>query len=311
MAECTVMTWNVENLFPPGTASGPPTAAVYRRKLDRLARTIGKIEPDVVALQEIGHADSLRDLQEALAGQYPHAALSSHPDNRGIRVAILSRRTLTDVRQLDAFAPGALADVRSVSGELLTAPSRGALHAVARLTGSRRIRVVTAHLKSKLLSYPDGRRFPLDEDERARGAGYALLRRTAEAVALRVHLNPIMTGDTLPTVLLGDFNDHATAITTELLQGPPDSAPDRPDRGDDVRLNNLADWLPGKHNYSRMYRGEGELIDHILVSQDLYRVLRQVDSLVGDISSVSEDVESRKNATIPDHAPMFARFELD
>jgi hypothetical protein len=80
--------------------------------------------------------------------------------------------------------------------------------------------------------------------------------------------------------------------------------------GDDVRLNNLADWLPGKHNYSRIYRGEGALIDHILVSQDLYRALRQVDSLVDDISSISEDVESRKNATVPDHAPMFARFAL-
>jgi predicted extracellular nuclease len=193
---------------------------------------------------------------------------------------------------------------------MLTALSRGALHVIARISSTRRVRVVTAHLKSKLLSFPDGRRFPLDENERARGAGFALLRRTAEAVALRAHLNALMADDTLPTVLLGDMNDDPGAITTELLQGPPDSDAARPDQGDDVRLNNLADWLPGMHNYSRMFKDQRELIDHILVSQDMFRVLRQVDSLVEDISSISEDVESRKSATIPDHAPMFARFEL-
>jgi endonuclease/exonuclease/phosphatase family metal-dependent hydrolase len=305
------MTWNVENLFPPGSASGPPNSAVYRRKLARLSQTIGTIVPDVIALQELGHPDSLRDLQEALGGQYPHSAISSHPDNRGIRVAILSRRQLSDVRQVESFPPQALTNIPTVDGELLNSLSRGALHAVARVSGTRRVRVVTAHLKSKLLSYPGGRRFPLDEDERARGAGFALLRRTAEAVALRVQLNPIMTDDRMPTVLLGDFNDEASAITTQLLQGPPDAAPDRPDQGDDVRLNNLVDWLPRKHSYSRLFKGEGELIDHILVSQDLLGALRQVDSLVEDISSISEDVESRRNSTIPDHAPMFARFELD
>lgn len=310
MAECTVMTWNVENLFPPGAASGPPNAAIYRRKLTRLATTIAAVKPDVVALQEVGHADSLRALQEALAGQYPHAAISQHPDNRGIRVAVISRRQLTTIRQLHAFGPNALADVRSPDGQLLTSMGRGALHVVARVTSTRRVRVVTAHLKSKLLSYPNGRRFPLDEDERARGAGFALTRRTAEAVSLRADLNALMTDHMLPTVLLGDLNDEEGAVTTQLLQGPPDADSERPDRGDDVRLNNLAGWLPGKHHYSRMYKGERELIDHILVSQDILRALRQVDSFVEDISSISEDIESRKSATVPDHAPMFARFEL-
>ena len=28
-----VMTWNVENLFKPGAASGPPTQAIYDKKL--------------------------------------------------------------------------------------------------------------------------------------------------------------------------------------------------------------------------------------------------------------------------------------
>ena len=310
MSACTVMTWNVENLFPPGTASGPPTKAIYRRKLAYLTRTIAEIAPDVIALQEVGHPASLADLQQALGGRYPHSAISEHADPRGIRVAVLAQRQLTDVRQLHTFTGDALTGIPSADGQPLTRMSRGALHVVAELSGGQGLRFVTAHLKSKLLSYPDGRRFPRDEHERARGAGFALLRRAAEAVALRVHMNALLAGDATPAVLLGDLNDGPDAITTQILEGPPDSAADRPDQGDDVRLNNLASWLPLKHNYSRMFKASPELIDHILVSQDLLRALRQVDSLVEDIRSITENVDSRKNATVPDHAPMFARFEL-
>jgi endonuclease/exonuclease/phosphatase family metal-dependent hydrolase len=310
MVECTVMTWNVENFFPSGTPSGPPTKAVYTRKLQRLAATISAVNPDVLAMQEVGGPQPLADLQAALEGKYPNSAISLHPDGRGIRVALLARRALTDVRQLHDFTSDALPNIPTADGQAVGSLGRGALHAVVRLTGNRRLRIVTAHLKSKLLSYPDGRRFPLDEHERARGAGFALIRRSAEAVALRVYLNNLMTGDTTPTVLVGDLNDEPHAVTTELLQGPPDGAPDRPDSGDDVRLNNLADWLPRKHQFSRLFEGSSELIDHILVSQDLLRSLRQVDALVDDITSITEDLASRKLSTIPDHAPMFARFDL-
>jgi endonuclease/exonuclease/phosphatase family metal-dependent hydrolase len=309
MPDCTVMTWNVENLFPPGTPSGPTTDAIYRRKLRHLAKTIREVRPDVVGLQEIGDPSTLADLQMALEGAYLHHAVSQRPDPRGIRVAILSATPLSDIRQPVAFTPEALPRIPTADGKQVASMGRGALHATAEV-GGRRIRVVTAHLKSKLLSYPDGRRFPRDEHERARGAGYALLRRTAEAVALRVHLNDLMLGEPLPTVLLGDLNDEATAITTQLLQGPPDSAVQQADRGDAVRLNNLADWLPRKHSFSRMFRDEPELIDHVLVSQDLLRGFRQVDSLVEGIRSITEDVGPRRDAIRPDHAPMFARLAL-
>ncbi|MGE0134802.1 MAG: endonuclease/exonuclease/phosphatase family protein [Dehalococcoidia bacterium] len=309
MPDCTVMTWNVENLFPPGSASGPTTEAVYRRKLRHLAKTVTEAGPDVIALQEIGHVSCLGDLQHALGGRYPHQAISERPDNRGIRVAILARFPLRDVRQLIAFTEDALPRIPTADGSTVRSMGRGALHAVVDVHG-RPLRIVTAHFKSKLLSYPDGRRFPLDEHERARGAGFALLRRTAESVALRVHLNAIMLAEPLPTVLAGDFNDEAGAITTALLQGPPDADMLRPDQGDAVRLNNLADWLPRKHAFSRTFRGEPELIDHVLLSQDLLRQLRQADAIVDGIRSISEDTQSRRDAVRPDHAPVLARFTL-
>lgn len=49
--------------------------------------------------------------------------------------------------------------------------------------------IATCHLKSKLLTFPGGRFGTNDPDERARGAAYALFRRTSEAATLRVHAN--------------------------------------------------------------------------------------------------------------------------
>lgn len=100
------------------------------------------------------------------------------------------------------------------------------------------LRLITCHLKSKLLTYPDNRRYPKNEDERARGAGYALLRRAAEAVAVRVQLNKVMTASAtggepgMPTIVCGDLNDGPDAVTTTLLAGPDDGHIDRPDKGD-------------------------------------------------------------------------------
>jgi endonuclease/exonuclease/phosphatase family metal-dependent hydrolase len=169
-------------------------------------------------------------------------------------------------------------------------------------------------LKSKLLTYPGGRRYPKDEDERARGSGYALLRRAAEAVAVRVQLDKVMTAATangepgVPTVLCGDFNDGPDAVTTTVLSGPDDANVNRPDKGDPVRLYNLASLLPPGRAYSRIYEGHGELIDHILVSRDLRLRVGSVDSLVDDIGSITASVETRRPATVPDHAPVIARF---
>lgn len=77
-----------------------------------------------------------------------------------------------------------------------------------------------------------------------------------------------MTGNTLPVIVVGDMNDGPDAVTTQLLLGPPDGDPHRPDKGDDVRLYNLSDQIPQDHRYSRIFNGQKELIDHILLSRE-------------------------------------------
>jgi endonuclease/exonuclease/phosphatase family metal-dependent hydrolase len=304
----TIGTWNVENLFLPGTPDGPSSADVYQRKLAYLASVVTDVAPDVVCLQEIGGETPLADLVSALGGSLPNTAIGE-PDERGIRAAVISRFQVAERYDWVDFPDEALHSVPDPDGNVLTAMGRGALETVLTLEPPHRLRVVTGHLKSKILSFPGGRRYPIDENERARGAGYALLRRAAEAVAMRVELNRWMPREPgVPVVLAGDMNDEPSAVTTTLLGGPADSDPHQPDRYDPYRLYSLADRLPPARAFSRIFRDRRELIDHVFVSRALLLAGLTADSFVDDIVGIDEDLDGRRDAVVPDHAMVFARI---
>ena len=305
-----VMTWNLENLFLTGQPSGPKTVGIYEQKMNNLATTILSIAPDVLAVQEVGDPAAFADLQQRLQSQYPYALLSTHPDPRLIRVGFLSRLQLLQSEELFDFPDQALTNFTNGQGEPLQHMGRGALKVSVEILKGFTVHVVTAHLKSKLITYPDGRRFPKNENERARETGIALLKRTAEAVALRVYINQLITHTTDPLILMGDFNDGPEAVTTQLLLGPEDFSLAKADKGDDVRLYNLAEYIPPQRRYSRIYHKKHELIDHILVNHELIFRQQKVDSYVEPIESIGEGVETRQKAVFPDHAPLFAQFEI-
>lgn len=331
MATFKVMTWNIENLFRPGSESGPLGQAEFMQKLTSLANVILKLDPDVVAVQEIGGEEPFDDLSEKLEGRYPHLKLSNQPDGRGIRVGFLSKLPIEESEDIVDFPQAGLTSVPGIDREgnfiNVTRLSRGALRILVKPKSDLSVHLITAHLKSKLLTFPSqsgSSRFTTnDEDERARIAGIALLLRTAEAVALRVKVNEVLKrnpDDAL--IMLGDLNDVTDAATTQILQGPPGNEIgtngfDRPDSGDKARLFNLTPLIPQKRRFSRIFKGNGELIDHILVSEELLpgqpRRVPEVDShvdAVGSIPSVSDDPDERRGNPGSDHAPITAQFEL-
>jgi len=126
---------------------------------------------------------------------------------------------------------------------------------------------------------------PDNEDQRARFGAYALFRRAAEAATVRVHADTVLDGhgQDRPLIILGDLNDTPQAATTQLLYGPPGSqfdtrGFDHPDQGDAWRLWTLAPKLPAEHRFSRIFEGQQELIDHILISHALLGALASVDA---------------------------------
>lgn len=308
-----VGTWNLENLFRPGGPSGPRTQQAYDAKLDALAGVIAELAPDVLAVQEVGDPAALEDLAARLDGGY-RVALSTIPDARGIRVGFLSRPAMRQVEDVHAFPPGLEPVQVDDAGGRLRTMGRGALKVRIRAAG-RTVDLVCCHLKSKLLTFPGERFAPRDEHERARFAAYALYRRAAEAVTLRVRATELLehAGEDGAVILLGDLNDEPQAATTQLLLGPPGSEIgtegfDRPDAGDAQRLWNLAPLIPAARSYTRVFRGRRELIDHILVSRALVTAVEAVTTGDGEPPSITERPAARRDAPGSDHLPVVARF---
>jgi endonuclease/exonuclease/phosphatase family metal-dependent hydrolase len=331
MTTFKAMTWNVENLFRPEPETEEAERERYRSKLGLLADVIGRLDPDVVALQEVGGEGPLEDLQGALGGSYPHRAVSAFPGGRGIRVVFLSKHAVEESEDIVDFPPGPALDVHDLTASGEATPidrmGRGALRVRITKDGLT-VDLVTAHLKSKLLSFPRlwGTSFtPRDEGERAQVGGIALMRRMAEAVTLRIRANGLLEGgEGTPLLLLGDLNDVPEAQTSLILNGPPGSEIGtlgfgRPDKGDDARLFNLAPCIPQDRRFSRIERGRPELLDQILASVECFPVegdgprLPEADSHVDfrdRLPSVGDDPSEREKDVAPDHAPVTASFDL-
>jgi endonuclease/exonuclease/phosphatase family metal-dependent hydrolase len=345
VTDLNVMTWNVENLFLPQSAEGAPsTQEAFDAKIASLAAVINHVAPDVLALQEIGSGDVLAPLQALLNPLLPHRAIGQ-PDTRGIRVAFLSRLPLVNPTIISAFPVGLRAvqvkdgifdDLGTVVDEAATREmGRGALHVTVDVGGTP-VTVVTAHFKSKLVSYArqrglvGGSQFaPNDEGERLRYAGYALFRRAGDAMTVRDHLDTILTGPNgkglgteRAVVFCGDLNDEPDAATTQIINGPPGSEVDlsggsgfrTPDKGDGFRMFNLAPLIPADRRFSRVFNGRRELIDHIFASHRLVNPgnLPTVTT-IGDnesLPSIDDNPNGRKNAAGSDHAALHATFTV-
>ncbi|MEU0243652.1 endonuclease/exonuclease/phosphatase family protein [Streptomyces sp. NPDC006235] len=314
-------TWNLENLYRPGGPYGPQDEAAYQAKLAALAAVITELDPTLLGVQEVGDPEALEDLAGMLDDDW-HLALSGHPDSRGIRVGFLSRTAMTVLADTTAF-PGELRPVQvDDSGVTVTRAGRGflavELEEAEEVEGGP-LRVAVCHLKSKLLSYPNGRFQPRDEGERARYGAYALYRRAAEATALRALADELLDGEgqDRDVAVLGDLNDEVQAATTQILLGPPGSEIGTPgyeqaDRGDATRLWDTAPLIPPGQRYSRVNSGRRELIDHVLVSHRLvHRVTAAGTGLPGDgppgLPSVGPDPSDRRGVPGSDHAPVWIR----
>jgi len=204
----------------------------------------------------------------------------------------------------------------------VTRMGRGALS--VKVTKDRlAIILITAHLKSKLLSFPrpGGSSFtPRNEEERTQVAGIALMKRMAEAATVRIKANALLQANSkTPLLVLGDFNDVPEAQTSLILCGPTGSELgtlgfNRPDTGDDVRLFNLASAIANpERRYSRVHHGRRELLDQIFASEELFppgsdnsRQIPVVDNLVdfsAQLPSVGDNPGVREDKVVPDHAP--------
>jgi len=336
----SVMTWNLENFERPAANAEQAVKDRYARKLQQISELITRAEPDLVGVQEV-LADQKNltppvfdDLRAALGPEW-NGCLSQRPDPRGIRVGWLARGQLSDPTDVAVYpqqVPATTIDDDGNQITAITAAKRGALAVSYTRGDGLTVHALTAHLKSKLLSFP-GRdphhpQFDTrDEAVRARFGLYALNQRAAEAVTVRAWATDQLQehGQERHVLVCGDLNDTPQAATTQILLGRPGSQLgtggfNQPDWGDGNRLWNLAPKMPagdpvtgeGAANWSRINNGVKELIDQILVSHLLVHALESTESLpLEGIKSVTADPASLADLEAPsDHRPVIARFNL-
>ena len=203
--EVVITGYNLENYFrterrgPDGKRLVAPKP---QKQVDAVIRIIKEINPDILGVCEMGGPEDFEDfktrLKEAGLGftdsEYVEAA---DPERH---LALLSRFPIVSRQPMK--------DVSFVLGGRQEKVRRGFLDVTVEVSPGFQLRLVGAHLKSKL----------------ATPEGDALLRRQ-EAQLLREHLTQVMSAD--PGVNLfvyGDFNDTKNEPAIQEIMGPKGAA---------------------------------------------------------------------------------------
>ncbi|HUS05177.1 MAG TPA: lamin tail domain-containing protein [Bryobacteraceae bacterium] len=285
--EFTIASMNLQRLFDdkddPLISDAVPTTAAYQARLAKIARVIKDVlqAPDVIGVEEVENIEVLRALA-SVAGGY-EAFLVEGNDIGGIDVGFLVKTSRVKVIDVKQEGKNATYTVPGTGARELT-NDRPPLVLRAQITqdsGSPfNFTVVVNHLRS-LTS--------IETEARVRA------KRQAQALFLANLIQARQLADPAENIIsIGDYNafqfndGYADVIGT--IKGTPApasqvvlSTPDvvNPD------LLNLTDTLPMDQNYSYVFGGNTQTLEHILVNENLRRRL-------------SRYVIARNNADFPE-----------
>jgi hypothetical protein len=308
-------TFNAENLnaaglFFFGRLGGndlPYDAAELDEKTTWMASILREGRPDIIGFQEIFHIDALKIALDKTGAKYEvycpdcegEANVVDEPipqttetrrAAKGPYSAFATKLEILEQARIPDFPPGL--DLR-IDGPTREDPGampvmlamksfeRPVLRVKVRLQNGHPCWVFVAHLKSKNPFFFDEEN-PKDPLSKTLATIRALVRRGAEAVALRALLLEKLRGTTDPVVLLGDLNDDLPAVTTQAIAGDnPSFAPsaERPALFD-IFLHSVHDIQDRQSyrdvSYSHIFGGRYELFDHIFVSDEFVRASSRV-----------------------------------
>jgi hypothetical protein len=179
--------------------------------------------------------------------------------------------------------------------------------------------VFVTHLKSKLPTRVNKEPWFVDDPDTykphqtALGAGLSTIRRTAEAVALRVMLTGVMKGSTTPVII----NDGQQSNTSNILTEQPRFLVGEATGGSDVGLytaQTLQEYRDTRDvYYTHVHQDLRESLDHVLVSEQFYDNSRKrlwlFDGLV--INNDHLNFEDHKGTGTGDHGVVKVSFKFN
>ena len=267
-----IATFNLKDFFLPRSDS---ERGISVAKFGNITANLRRANADVVALQEVGEEQQLDRLVKDLADLGYGAPVVGTADKRGIRCAILSR---LPVVWSQVHTHKSLPFPRFVEGDAEPFGERiplrrGIVHVRVESPDLGEIDVMTTHFKSNLpvhLRTKDGREVE-DTSSRARAesALRSLVQRAAEAIYIRGLVDDIMHASPDHAVcVLGDLNDQLESLPVRIVRGLGLAEPSHD------MLRTCAELLAPERRYSVMHGNDRTLIDHILVSDRLFREVK-------------------------------------
>jgi endonuclease/exonuclease/phosphatase family metal-dependent hydrolase len=278
-----VATYNVENYLMEPTITRPEAKPAVARA--KVREEIRAMQPDVIALEEIGSSKALEELQGSLKGEgldLPYGELITGGDTN-IHVAFLSR--LPIVRRAPHTAEEFLLDGRRLQ------VCRGFAEIEVAVKPDFKVTLIAAHLKS--------RRTELAVDEAEE--------RLAEAKILRRIVEEHLRADPeVRLIVLGDMNDTPNAESTRTIvgRGKLKLIDTRPaERNGDRPADATTHYRPRNVTWTHYYGAEDSYsrIDYILISPALLHFWLPTETYIPTVPNWGDG---------SDHRPIVAGFEV-
>lgn len=315
--ELRFATFNVCNLALPGMKfyedQIPYSAEEYDAKITWIAQQLDRLDADVIGLQEIFSQATLTDVL-AKTQKYQNAHHigfdpEASADHLTPSVALISRLPVAAGATTYTQLPNHLAiDLPGVSHPV-THFTRPILHAQIEVSPELLVHVFVCHLKSKL---PDYRNDINDDHPDQTGIAIlrSLIRRGTDALGLRYLLSDLKKGKRAPVIVMGDFNDVADAIPTQMVMGlgkyPLNGVDDR--LFESYRIQSRRDPLRDV-GYTHIHDSSYETIDHILVSEEFNPTSHAAIGEVVEVIYLNDHMTLRQ-AHESDHGLVLVRILL-
>ncbi|MES2025938.1 MAG: endonuclease/exonuclease/phosphatase family protein [Pseudomonadota bacterium] len=315
--ELRFATFNVCNLALPGMKfyedQIPYSAEEYDAKITWIAQQLDRLDADVIGLQEIFSQATLTDVL-AKTQKYQNAHHigfdpEASADHLTPSVALISRLPVAAGATTYTQLPNHLAiDLPGVSHPV-THFTRPILHAQIEVSPELLVHVFVCHLKSKL---PDYRNDINDDHPDQTGIAIlrSLIRRGTDALGLRYLLSDLKKGKRTPVIVMGDFNDVADAIPTQMVMGlgkyPLNGVDDR--LFESYRIQSRRDPLRDV-GYTHIHDSSYETIDHILVSEEFNPTSHAAIGEVVEVIYLNDHMTLRQ-AHESDHGLVLVRILL-
>lgn len=323
-------TFNVLNLisadWPYYDANSRYTPSEFAEKTRWIGQQLDRMQADVVGFQEVFHASALQaalNQSQRFQGVQPIVVGTNETESPAMSpgIGLAARGGAQLLGAMTAFPNSARLDAPglSVSIDSFTRP---VLKASVQIFPNVEAVVFVAHLKSKRPTLIDGES-PSNQVHRALGSARSLIRRAAEAAALRALVVDEIQGNNRPVIVMGDLNDTDRSVTTQMIGGDPPFYKLPRATKDQIwdTLLYSAQEIQARQStrdiyYTHIFNGFYESLDHILVSQEFYsrnpnRVaeLDYVQVLTDHLQDETQTMEDPGKLT-SDHGQVVARLRL-